>query len=340
MDWIVGGLFGLGALATVATLLPIWKTTRWWVRVCDFPRFQIAIIALAVFGMFVVVRLPTHLTDWLLLCALGLVIVWQFTWVGPYIPSTARAVKSCQGTESESERIALFTTNVLLTNRNSDRLLEIIHEAGPDVVLAVEVDEWWTDRLCTGLSTRYPNRICYPLSNGYGLALFSRLELIEPKIRFLLDDAIPSIRTEVRLRSGARVSLYGVHPRPPAVLQDSTERDVELLRVAMEIKDRGSPAIVLGDLNDVAWSPTTLQFMKAGDLLDPRRGRGFYNTYPARWPGLRYPLDYVFCTRHFEIRTMRVLPSFDSDHLPLVAELVLSGKNSRERFRAANAKAL
>jgi len=326
MDWIVGGLVVLGALATVATIIPIWKTTKWWVRVCDFPRFQIAMIALAVFVAFVVVRLPSHAADWLFLCTLGLVIVWQFTWVGPYVPGSARAVKSCSGTEPEAAQIALLTTNVLLTNRNSALLLDIVHEAGPDVVLAVEVDEWWTDRLWSGLRARYPNKICYPLSNGYGLALFSRLELIDPKIRFMLDDAIPSIRTEVKLRSGASVSVYGVHPRPPAILQDSAERDAELLRVALEIKDRGSPAIVLGDL-DVAWSPTTLQFMKAGGLLDPRRGRGFYNTYPARWPGFRYPLDYIFCTRHFQICTMRVLPTFGSDHLPLVAKLVLARDN-------------
>jgi endonuclease/exonuclease/phosphatase (EEP) superfamily protein YafD len=187
----------------------------------------------------------------------------------------------------------------------------------------VEVDEWWTESLKDALRSRYAYNICYPLSNEYGLALFSRLELIEPEVRFILDDAIPSIRTKVRLRSGALVSVYGVHPRPPAIQQDSTERDVELLRVGLEIKACQKPAIVLGDLNDVAWSPTTLNLMRAGDLLDPRRGRGSYNTYPANWPGLRYPLDYVFSTRHFNIRGMRVLPDFGSDHLPLIAELTL-----------------
>jgi endonuclease/exonuclease/phosphatase (EEP) superfamily protein YafD len=154
--------------------------------------------------------------------------------------------------------------------------------------------------------------------------LFSRLELVNPEVRFLFDAAIPSIKTGIKLRSGAIVTLYGVHPRPPSVGQDSTERDVELLLVAQEIKDRRSPAIVLGDLNDVAWSPTTRRFLQAGDLLDPRGGRGFYNTYPARWPGLRYPLDYIFCTREFRICSMRVLPPFNSDHLPLVAEFVLA----------------
>ena len=201
--------------------------------------------------------------------------------------------------------------------------MEIIHDASPDIVLALEVDEWWTARLWAGVKERYPYKHWHPLSNEYGLALFSRLELIKPEVRFLSDEAIPSIKTGVKLRSGAVVTLYGVHPRPPAIGQDSTQRDVELLLVAQEIKDRDAPAIVAGDLNDVAWSPTTHRFLKRGNLLDPRRGRGFYNTYPARWPGLRYPLDYIFCTRHFRICSIKVLPSFGSDHLPLVAEFVL-----------------
>jgi endonuclease/exonuclease/phosphatase (EEP) superfamily protein YafD len=324
MDSAVSVLYCLGALSIAGTLLPIWKTTRWWVRLCDFPRFQIALVALTVILVLAAVRVPETLAGWLFLAALAGVVFWQLAWVGPYLPGTARAVQSCNGTEAANERIALLTSNVLVTNRNANRFLEVIHEASPDIILAVEVDEWWADRLWTGVKGRYPHKIGHPLSNGYGLVLFSQLELLQPQVRFLFDEAIPSIQTGVKLRSGAVITLYGVHPRPPAVRQNSTERDVELLLVAQEIKDRESPAIVLGDLNDVAWSRTTLRLMEAGDLMDPRRGRGFYNTYPARWPGLRYPLDYIFCTQHFRICSMKVLPSFGSDHLPLVAELVLA----------------
>jgi hypothetical protein len=89
----------------------------------------------------------------------------------------------------------------------------------------------------------------------------------------------------------------------------------------------------MGDLNDVAWSPTALTLMKSGDLLDPTRGRGFYNTYPARWTGLRYPLDYVFNTRHFDICSMKVLPAFGSDHLSLIAERNLRAEQRADRNR-------
>jgi endonuclease/exonuclease/phosphatase (EEP) superfamily protein YafD len=321
MDWADSILAAMGAFAIATTILPVWHTARWWVRIWDFPRFQIALTALSLFVATLALSPPVDVFDWMFVGSMLSVVAWQSTWVGPYLPGAPRQVQTSTNGPGSANRIKLLTTNVLQKSRNSDRLLEIIREADPDVALAVEVDEWWVERLSTGLSAKFPYKIIYPLSNGYGLALFSRLELIEPEVRFVLDEAIPSIRTGIRLRSGIVIAVYGVHPRPPSVQQDSTERDVELLRVALEIRERGVAALVLGDLNDVAWSPTTQNFMKSGHLLDPRRGRGFYNTYPARWPGLRYPLDYIFATKHFKIGGMRVLPAFGSDHLPLVAEL-------------------
>ena len=328
-NWFEFILLALGGLVLVTSVLPLWQTTHWWARLWDFPRFQIAIVALAVIAVTALLSFPVTWFDWLFLVAVLAAAMWQLMWVGPYLPGTHRSVKPSLRAVNDANRIRLLTTNVMLKNRNAGRLLEIIDKSDPDVALAVEVDEWWVEQLTAGLSAKYSQRIVYPLSNGYGLALFSRLDLENPEIRFVFDEAIPSIRTGVRLRSGQLVDLYGVHPRPPSVYQDSTERDVELVRVALEIKERGAPSIVLGDLNDVAWSPTTLNFMRSGNLLDPRRGRGFYNTYPARWPGLRYPLDYVFSTKHFSIGTMRVLPQFGSDHLPLVAELFAEPMDSK-----------
>ncbi len=321
MNWLTSLLYFLGALAICVTLLPLWRTTRWWVRIWDFPRFQIAVLAVVVLLAWPFARSPTS-TDWIFLVALAAALGWQMSWIWRYLPGAPHEVRQASAAPGDAaETIALLTTNVLRTNRCADRLLSIVFDADADVVFAVETDEWWCSQLTAALGSKYPHGLQYPLSNGYGLALFSRLELVEPTVRFVLDEAIPSIRSGVRLRSGAVIDLYCEHPQPPAFQQDSTERDIELVLIGQEIKQRGRPAIVLGDLNDVAWSPSTMRFTRAGGLLDPRRGRGFYNTYPARLPGLRYPLDYIFATRHFEISRMRVLPAFGSDHLPLVVAL-------------------
>jgi endonuclease/exonuclease/phosphatase (EEP) superfamily protein YafD len=322
MDWLAVAFHVLGAATLLVILLPMWRTPRWWVRICDFPRFQVALLALAILVVWPLVRWPVS-TDWIVLGAVAAAFIWQMSWVWRYLPGAPTEVRQAKEAAGAPAAIALLTTNVLQKNRDDDRLLRIILNAQADVILAVETDEWWCSQLAAALRSRYPHGLQHPLSNGYGLSLYSRLELIRPQVRFVVDEAIPSIRTGVRLRTGAVIDLYCVHPQPPAVHQDSAERDAELVLVGREIRQRGRPAILLGDLNDVAWSPSTMRFTRAGGLLDPRRGRGFFNTYPARMPGLRYPLDYVFSTPHFEVSLMRVLPEFGSDHLPLIAALHL-----------------
>lgn len=325
MTFLAIPLYLVGTLLLVATILPLWPTSRWWVRLCDFPRFQIVLLAAAVIVLLSIARWPLSLAEIAFAFVIFLILLWQLSYVWRYLPVAPVEVEGSGAGPDSPQRVSLLTTNVLQTSRDHAALLEILARENPDLVLAVETDEWWCARLADGLAARYPHKLLYPLSNGYGMALFSRLELAESSVRFLVDDAVPSFKVRIRLRSAALIDLYCLHPQPPAPRQDSSQRDAELVLVGREIVRSGRPAIVLGDLNDVAWSPTTSRFKQVGGLVDPRRGRGFFNTYPARLPGLRYPLDYVFHTPHFAVCEMRVLARFQSDHLPLVVVLLLKG---------------
>jgi hypothetical protein len=155
------------------------------------------------------------------------------------------------------------------------------------------------------------------------MTLYSRLELINPKLNFFIEDDIPSIITGVKLDSGESINLYCLHPRPPVPTESdrSNERDAELLLVGRMINKSDAPTIVAGDLNDVAWSRTTNLFQKISGLLDPRIGRGLYSSFHADYPVIRFPLDHVFHSNHFRLAELRRLPNIGSDHFPIYIAL-------------------
>jgi endonuclease/exonuclease/phosphatase (EEP) superfamily protein YafD len=62
-------------------------------------------------------------------------------------------------------------------------------------------------------------------------------------------------------------------------------------------------------------------FQKISGLLDPRIGRGFYNTFHALQPFLRFSLDHLFHSQEFRVRRLQVLPDIGSDHFPFFVSL-------------------
>jgi hypothetical protein len=116
-----------------------------------------------------------------------------------------------------------------------------------------------------------------------------------------------------------------MHPRPPEPIrnQDSAPRDAELVMIGKQIaaEERHVPTVVCGDLNDVAWSYTTQLFLRLSKLLDPRMGRGLYNSYSANSRIFRFPLDHVFHSNEFKLVDLRVCDHVGSDHFPMLIEL-------------------
>jgi endonuclease/exonuclease/phosphatase (EEP) superfamily protein YafD len=306
-----------------ATIVPMVHSEAWWVRIFDFPRLQITLLFVVTVICYLGVREDPSAADNLFLGALSICLAYQLYRMYPYTPLSRKQVHLSERATPETT-ISLLISNVYMDNRNARPLLEIIREQDPDVILTVETDSWWEKELAP-LEASHPFVVKQPQSNTYGMLLYSRLELIAPQIRFLVEEDIPSIRTGVKLRSGETIELRCVHPRPPAPAESArtTERDAELLIVGKELRAKGDPAIVIGDLNDVAWSHTNDLFQSVSGLLDPRVGRGFFSTFNANWPLMRFPLDHAFSSRDFRLINFKCLRHCGSDHFPVFVQLSL-----------------
>jgi endonuclease/exonuclease/phosphatase (EEP) superfamily protein YafD len=309
-----------GLVTAAATALPLVRANAWWIRWFDFPRLQIlavAVLVLAAFPFFAGGSAFDYAFAGMLLATIG----YQCYMMFPYTVLARRQVEQSRAATHASTVRMLFA-NVLMPNRDSARLKAMIRETDPDLILAVEADGWWREQLAD-LRQTHPHAVEHPRDNTYGMLLYSRLELVEPKVMFLVQDDVPSIHARLRLRGGQEVELRCLHPRPPAPQEaaESTERDAELLIAGKDLERRKAPAIVLGDLNDVAWSRTNYEFQDVSGLLDPRIGRGFYHSFHAKYPFLRYPLDHCFHSRHFRLVSFRRLGKFGSDHFPMCIAL-------------------
>lgn len=311
----------------VVALLPFLRTNLWWVRVCDFPRLQVAALALVLVLAAIFLRGRMERTDQVLAGLLAVVVAIEVWFISPFTPFARKSVPDAAGPAPE-RTLRLVTANVLMENRDATALLALLRERDPDIILLAEPDAWWIEQ-CRPLEASHRFTVLQPQANTFGMALYSRFELVAPEVLFRVAPGIPSIRAGLRLPGGAEVELHAVHPRPPGIdppgavdHQSSAPRDAELILVAREVEERGVPALVIGDFNDVAWSHTTRLFQRLGRLLDPRVGRGLFNTYHAQHLLMRYPLDHVFHTGHFTIAGLERLSEFGSDHFPMFAALV------------------
>ncbi len=311
-------LAGLVIFASVWGLLPL---DHWWIRGVDFPRIQILFIGLAsLIGLFILTP-QWQMAEIALMLALIGAIGFQLRMILPYTRLWKQEVRQAMPMANPVQ-VKLMVSNVLTPNNNTQALVNLVQQKQPDILITLESDQKWEDALSV-IEPDYPYSVKVPLDNLYGMHLYSKLELIDPEIKYLLIDDIPSIHTQVRLTNGEVIWLYCLHPMPPSPTEadKSTTRDAELLMVGRHINENNQTAILAGDLNDVAWSKTTLMFQRISGLLDPRIGRFFINTFHVKYPILRWALDHIFHSPCFTLVDIERLPSIGSDHFPVMTTL-------------------
>lgn len=327
-----------GLITVILTLLPILDLDYWFIRMLDFPHVQLTILTLTSLLLFFIKFEAKDYRDYLFIITLLSCFFLQGYKIYPYTPIAK--LELLNSSENYDTSLTLFTANLLQENENSKKIIAEVEKIDADVLLFTETNKRWQNEIKKAISSKYSYTKGIALDNTYGMLLYSKYKLENTKINYLVDDSIPSIEAKLILPNQDKIQILAIHPTPPMPSENpkSTDRDTELMLIAKRAKNSNIPVIVMGDFNDVAWSHTSNLFSKVSGLLDARKGRGFYNTYNAKKHLIRWPLDHIYVSSEFRLKSMKSCEAIDSDHFPLFMELSYEPKKASEQEKPSASK--
>lgn len=323
-------LTSLSTIILISALLPLIRHDNWIFRVFEYPRVQKLVIVAILLVLWIIESIGSfNYVESFFILALSGLIVYLLICIYPFTRFSPKMIVDCKS--KSAKYIHLFVLNVYQYNRNYEKTINLIKDEDPDVFYLVETDAAWADAI-SSFKSDYPYQIEVPQDNTYGLLFYSKYEILGESVHFLIDDEVPSIELDLKIDESTLIHVFGIHPTPPVPNENpkSTDRDAEILLIGKKAKLHQGPCMVIGDLNDVGWSYTSELFLKTSGLLDLRRGRGMFNTFHAKYSLLRWPLDHIFVSKHFTLKSIDRLPAVDSDHFPITTKLCIQPINKNE----------
>lgn len=307
MRWVDGLLGVLAGLLVVVNVLPLGARLTWLLELTTHFRLQyLAVTAV----LLVLLALRRRWRACAILAAAGAVSALP---VLPYLPRFASQPSAA------TAQVKVVTVNVSFLQFSARRLLEVIREAAPDVLVVQELTPH-AETVLKDLDTAFPHYRKFPADGPSGIGLWSRFELGEGNIFAL--GRVPAIETEVQGPAGP-FTVIGVHLSAPTSPRRAAARNQELVELAARATTVAGPLVVAGDFNVTPYSPYFAEWLESSALTDSRRGRTLSPSWPTMLPWAGVPIDHVAVNSGFDIVAHRRLPNFDSDHYGLIVELAL-----------------
>lgn len=317
----------LSILLIIVSILPFIPHQHWVFKIWEFSRIQVIVLQVptALLGFIFMENQDTFF--WICQVLLLVFIANNLYVLLPY--TRLYRVTGTQTVKKNSKSISILAVNVYQFNKEYQRLLDLIHQVNPDIVLTMESNKDWEEALSV-LDREYPNFKKIALENTYGMHFYTRLKVNRLEAHYFVADDMPSMEADLETKDKIKFTVFGVHPAPPSPTEEETskERDGELLSVAKKVRKLHNPVLVVGDFNNVAWAKSSILFRKTSALIVPRIGRGFVSTFHAKHKLLRFPIDLFFHSTDVFIEEFKVLRAIGSDHLPLYCRFFIDQKST------------
>jgi endonuclease/exonuclease/phosphatase family metal-dependent hydrolase len=323
------------ALVVYAVLRLIYGDSLWLLSFINTFTYVLLLPLVILLPLALLLRIPQSVLQLTPVLVVGIIGLMPY-----YLPTTI--------TPSSGTALTVLTSNVWGFNQNLSAVENWIRQQDADVVLLQELSLTAAQEKLPGLLALYPYHATYGNYSQIGSnTTLSRYPISEVNQVDLELAANPDIIRMVIDVDGQPVAVYNVHlayPGGPArvhlpvqnpylnlmVGYNDRDRNLQVTQLLNYVQTEPYPYILAGDFNLSDHSPTYQQL--AAQLHDAflTAGSGMGKSWPVSVvrdiPGVIPPLvriDYIWHSEHFQAQQAAVGPQVGSDHLPVVAELVL-----------------
>lgn len=214
-------------------------------------------------------------------------------------------------------RLRVASINVHTSNRNAEKVLDYINQAEADVVLLLEVDEWWAKAL-SPLTETYPHHLIESREDNFGVAFFARQADARSRIEYFGTLGLPSIVADLS-HHGKSIRLIGTHPIPPMTASNSAFHAAQLGEIADFVRSSEVPVLVAGDFNATPWSSGMRKLLGGGLMSLPDARHVWSPSWMVRWP-MAIAIDHAVAVAPLAILSRTVGSDIGSDHRPILVE--------------------
>ena len=220
---------------------------------------------------------------------------------------------------TRDETFRLVSFNVWFRNPDMARTAEYIEKSQADAVVLLELTPPQAEMLVPLLPT-YPYYHIEP--SRMGAAVFTKWPVISAESVPLSQGGAVAARLALDWR-GTPVTVLGVHLNWPLGPRNSEFRNEELNALVRFSKAQQGPLLVAGDFNLTPWSEYFTDALDESGLRDAARGFGLARSWPSQFAPVGIRIDHCLLSPQWRSVSTRIGPWLGSDHLPVVADLVL-----------------
>ena len=263
----------------------------------------------------------------------------------------ALSVAGCKKETREREPavIRIMNYNIAAGHGDISAVAEVIRKYDPDIVALQEVDVHWSIRSGYDDQAEYLAEVLdmdYFYGEIYTLPPDREGEGVPERrygLAFLSKEPIRYAQNHQLTRQSTQPDAPGIRPLPgfPEIVipfpggivhffnthldyrPDPAVREAQVVEMIEIMEQADAPVVLAGDLNArpdaLEIAPLFVMLSDAWDASGDAGDPGY--TFPADAPDRR--IDYILHSPHFEVAQVFVVDSQASDHLAIVADLVL-----------------